>query len=93
MAVNTTAKKSDYISNVAAQARAINEANDALIALARQYANEYGGGQSLALVDADFVGTNSYMAAAQFATFFSAVQPAVAAAISGQYQSLLAVIA
>ena len=92
MTVNTVAKKSDYISNVITQAQAIKTARDALKTLAEQYSNQFGSGQSLALVDGDFVGTNAYMTAAQFATFFSAVQPAVETAVSANLQGLLAVL-
>jgi hypothetical protein len=92
MAVNTAAKKSNFISNVVAQMAAAKQASDALVILQAEYANQFATNQSLALVDADFQGTNGYMTAAQFAQAFAGFQTALAASVSNNLQGLLAVL-
>ncbi len=92
MAVDSSAKKSNFISNVVAQATILNQVNNTLKALQLEYANQFAGGQSLVLADADFVGANGYMTAAMFSTFFSGCQGAVATAVTNNYQGLLAVL-
>ncbi len=92
MAVDTSAKKSNFISNVIVKMEAAKEASDALVALQLEYANQFAAGQSLVLVDADFQGSNSYMTAAQFAQSFAGFQTALAASVTNNLQGLLAVL-
>ena len=94
MAANPATKKTNYINAVVAQAQAVKAANDALVVLAAEYANQYGAGQSLVLADADFQasGATQYMTAAEFSTFFTGFQAALAAATSSNLQGLLAIL-
>ncbi len=85
-------KKSNFISNVAAQATALKKARDELKSLAEEYANQFAANQAAALADVDFTGSNAYMTTANMTYFFGSVQPAAEAAIAGQLQGLLAMI-
>lgn len=93
MAVTTT-KKTNFIQTVINQAAIVKAGIDALETLQTEYANQYATGQSLALVDADFLvsGGTAHMTAAQMTTFFSAYEAALATAQSTNLQSVLAVL-
>ena len=93
MAVTTT-KKTNYIQSVINQAAIVKAGIDALVALQTEYANQYAAGQSLALVDADFLvsGGTAHLTAAQLTTFFSGYENALAAAQTANLQGVLAVL-
>lgn len=93
MAVTAT-KKTNFITAVISQAATVKAAIDQLALLQTEYANQYAAGQSLPLVDADFLvsGATAHMTAAQMATFFSGYESAVATAQSANLQAVLAVL-
>ncbi len=94
MAAILTTKKTNFLNNVIAQAVALKEANDALVALQLQWANAYNTGQADVIADADCAvsGATQHLTAAILTSFFSGPQAAVATAVSGNLQSLLPVL-
>ncbi len=94
MAVNLLPKKTQYALNAIAAAAALKGANDQMVSLLYQWQNQFNTGQNAAITDADLAAATgtAHMTQAQLAQFFSSVQPAVATAVAGQLQALLAVL-
>lgn len=90
----TTLKKTNYIQTVINQAAVVKAGIDALASLQTEYANQYATGQSLALVDADFLVSSGtqHLTASQLSTFFSGYENALAAAQAANLQGVLAVL-
>lgn len=90
----TTLKKTNYIQTVVNQAAAAKAAIDSLAALQLEYANQYATGQTLALVDADFLVSSGtqHLTAAQLSTFFGGYETALASAQSANLQGVLAIL-
>jgi hypothetical protein len=89
-----SAKKTQFMNNVIAQAQALHDVNQALVGLQLEWANAFNTGQADAIVDADCAasGGTQQLTAAILASFFSGPQAAVATAVSSNLQSLLPVL-
>ncbi len=93
MSVNLAVKKSNYVLDIIVQAQAMKLASDNLVLAAAKWSNQFNTGQNAAIVDADLLvstGT-AHMTQAQLNTFWTC-QAAIAAAISNNLQSLLAIL-